>query len=398
MKKTLKASLAVLLAAILCLLCFAGCASRGKTMMQLKEDGVSVKLSVNLFQLFLSRMKGALASSYGYGSSALSEDFWDTMMRSEDGTYLTYNDYYTAQILDNAKTYLAALYEFEKRDLKLPDETIEEIDEELKRLMEEDAGGSKAQFNSLLKEYGVNYQILRDAYILEAKIEYLKTEICGANGTQIDPGLVESYYQQNYRRFKQVFLYTYDYVYQTDKDENFVLDENGEKVPVIDEDGSALIDTLPTEELEKVRSEAQQIAAKVVEGDYVGFDALVEQYSLDAGMEKYPGGYYLTATTDYDSPEVVEKLFELEEGEWATVTSEYGIHIIMRYENEEAAYNDSENSDFFISTTTGNYVFMNDLIDRVMADYLAQFKELIVVDEAVLAEADMKSVGANFYY
>ena len=95
---------------------------------------------------------------------------------------------------------------------------------------------------------------------------------------------------------------------------------------------------------------------------------------------------------------MVEKLFELAVGQSAMVKSDYGIHIIMRYELEDEGYTLSENEDFFISTTTGGYVFMNDLKNQLLVQYLATFESMIVIDEAILAEADIKRVGANFYY
>jgi len=88
----------------------------------------------------------------------------------------------------------------------------------------------------------------------------------------------------------------------------------------------------------------------------------------------------------------------MEVGEVAKVSSEYGIHIIMRYENEEGAYSKKENSDFFVSVDTGKYVFIEDMKKSLLSQYLAQFKEKIVVDEALLSTADIKRIGANFYY
>ena len=433
MKNQTKRTLALALSLVMLLFCFAGCSSQGKTLMQLEDHTISI----NMFQLFLSRMKGNLASSYAFGTQALTDSFWDTVM-STDGT--TYNQHYTNQVLESTKTYLAALYAFDQRGLELPDSYIEEIDAELERLIEEDAEGSKSQFNAMLAEYGVNYKILREAYILEAKIAYLNDTMYSTYGSLIADNLVEDYYQQTYARFKQVFLYTYDYVYYTDGDgeaiyytsdgkiaydtsatakmdgETPVLDENGEQVYMNEdgkiaydktngtrkhktaEDGSQLVADLTGSKLQQVIDQKNQIEAKVVEGDFNGFDALVEQYSLDTGMETYPNGYYLTAATDYDSPEVVEALFELEVGETATVQSQYGFHIIMRYEAEAGAYDKEEYSDFFISTTTGTYVFVNDLKNQLLAKYLEPFKEQIVIDQAVLSEADIKRIGANMYY
>lgn len=432
--KLLCRALAVALSLLAVLSCLVGCASTGKTMMEL--DGT--KLSVNVFRLYLSRMKGTLCSSYSFGIEATQDAFWDKIT-SVDGT--TYNDYYTELVLEDAKTYLAALYVFDQKGLKLPKSYEEEVDEKLARLIEEDGEGSKTKLNSILAQYGANYKILKEAYLIEAKISYLNDYMFGSGGSLIAENLIEDYYEQTYARFKQVFLYTYDFVYETDGDgqdiyykedgkisydtsatakvdgngapvrdkngDRIYVDENGKvaydkskgtRKHVLDSDGSQMVEQMSEAELNQTKADAAQIFEKAVKGDYQGFDQLVEKYSEDTGMEKYPGGYYMTATTSYDSPEVVKKLFEMKEGEVAQVSSQYGIHIFMRYELEEQGYKKEENSDFFISTTNGGYVFMSNLKNQLMTDYLKPFKAQILLDETVFAQADMKSVGANYYY
>jgi hypothetical protein len=107
-------------------------------------------------------------------------------------------------LVEEAKTYLAALYLFEKNDLKLPNETLDAIDAELAELMDYRADGSKSQFNALLAEYGVNYKLLREAMIISEKISYLKQYLFGADGSKIAENLVDDYYRENYRRFKVI--------------------------------------------------------------------------------------------------------------------------------------------------------------------------------------------------
>ena len=76
-------------------------------------------MTVNMYMLLLSRMKGKLSSSYAFGSQALKDSFWDIVMDASTGQ--TYDDYYTDMVLENAKTYLAALYLFDDLDLKRED-------------------------------------------------------------------------------------------------------------------------------------------------------------------------------------------------------------------------------------------------------------------------------------
>ena len=52
--KSLLRSAALLLALLLCLSLLGGCSSKGKTLMTLEKDGVSVSLSVNTYELMLS--------------------------------------------------------------------------------------------------------------------------------------------------------------------------------------------------------------------------------------------------------------------------------------------------------------------------------------------------------
>ncbi len=415
---------------------FAGCSSKGKTLMELEGE----KLSVNIFQLYLSRMKGTVSSSYG--SESLQSSFWDTIM---DTSGTTYNDYFKAQVLEEAKLYLAALYAFEQEGLKLPDSTVDAIESEIDELIENDANGSKNEFNSILSKYGVNYKMLKEAKIIEAKISYLNDYLLGTDGSKISPTLIEEYYQNNYARFKQVFIYTYALVYETDENGDEVwydendnkkisydktqkrkTDENGAEIkdkngdfiyvnedgkiaynkvnakrnPILDEDGYQKTRKYTEEELIKASDYAQLILEKCEEDNFTLFDTMVENYSEDSGMTQYPNGYYITADSNYDSKEVVEAVFDMEVGEIRRVNSDYGIHLVMKYENEEGGYADTDNKDFFVDSQTGSYIFMSKLKNYVLAEYIKQkgYMDKIVIDEALLATVDIKSVDPNFYY
>jgi hypothetical protein len=435
MKKVWAKALAILLC-IAALVSVVGCSAKGKPCMEL--DGT--EMTVNMYQLYLSRMKGTLASGYVYGESALKDSFWDTIM-SADGT--TYNKHFSSMVLDNTKNYLAALHAFEELGLKLPKSYLDEIDQKLADFIEVDADGSKNTFNSILAKYGVNYKILREAYIIEAKIAYLNDQLYGADGSKIASTLVEEYYQSTYARFKHVFIYTYELIYETDsdgedvwykmsdekkisydttktpkkdadgkllKDKNgdviYVNDDgkiaydkaNGKRNPLLDENGNQITREYTKDELIKASDRATLILEQAEENNYTLFDKLVESYGEDDGMTDYKNGYFVTRESNYDSPEVIEALFEMKEGEIKRVDSEYGIHLVMKYELTEGGYSDKDNADFFVSSNTGAYVFMSDLKQMLLAEYIKPYLEKIVVDEAALAGIDIKSVGANFYY
>jgi hypothetical protein len=388
-------------------------------------------------------MKGTLCSADYFGTTAKKDSFWDTIVDAYEKT--TYNTLYRDMVLDTAKSYLAAIALFEERGLELPESYVKEIDAELESLVDTVADGSKTTLNTILAEYGANYDVLREAYMVEAKIAYLREDLFGINGSKIAPTLIEEYYKDNYARFKQVFLYTYEYVYETDengdniyykedgkisydtskelmkdKNGNDVTDKNGDRIYVytddkgkqriaydrlkgereilVDDDGNSVTVDLEGDELKLVIEKANGILEKVKANDTIGFDMLVEEYNEEEGSEKFPDGYYVTETTQYASPEVIEELFKLKTGEYKMIKSKYGLHIIMRYELEDAVYTREDYKDLFIANSTGTYIFMNDLISKLLADYVASYKEKITVDETLLDGLDMKSVGVNFNY
>ena len=167
---------------------------------------------------------------------------------------------------------------------------------------------------------------------------------------------------------------------------------------LVDDDGNSVTVDLEGDELKLIIDKANGILEKVKANDTIGFDMLVEEYNEEEGSEKFPDGYYVTETTQYASPEVIEELFKLKTGEYKMIKSKYGLHIIMRYELEDAVYTREDYKDLFIANSTGTYIFMNDLISKLLADYVASYKEKITVDETLLDGLDMKSVGVNFNY
>lgn len=437
--KSVNRIIALLLALVLLTLSLVSCSSKGKALLKLENE----KISVNIFELYLSRMKGTLCSAASFGNSATKDEFWDTWMDIYDKK--TYNTHYTQMVLESAKTYLAALALFDQRGLKLPQSEIDKIDEELKSLLDNEANGSKTAFNAIIGEYGVNYEMLREAYIIEAKIAYLQNDLFGADGSKIGENLIEEYYQENYARFKQIFLYTYEYQYVTDRNgdvmyykENgkisydtsktpklndngeHVVDENGDKVYVyiddegqeriaydtqngksevlVDDDGNAVIKDYNDTEMEVIIAQRDEILAQTKAGDMPGFDVLRAKYNEDEGADEYPDGYYITKDTNYESPEVIEKLFNMDIGEVDWVKSDYGIHIIMRCPLEKGVYATDAYKNLFISNKTGTYIFMDALKAELMTEYLAPYKEKITVDEKLLSTVDIKRAGVNFYY
>ena len=438
MKNILKKTACLALCAVLLVTGLTGCSSLGKPLLEYE----SVALTDATFNLFLSRIKGTVASASNAGAEALTSAYWDATV-SADGK--TRGDAYKAQVLSDAKSYVAALYEFDRLGLKLPNSYIEEIDAQLSELVEYDADGSKTAFNAILAEYGANYDVLRESLLLEAKLSYLNEYLYGSRGEKISDEVIEEYYQSKYFRFKHIFFYTYSLVYREDEDGKeiyFIPDsggsiaydttalkrrdesgavvtdkngdvvyetsdgfiaydrENGERQPVYDENGYIMTRAFTEKELIEVSDHATLLMEKLEgeEKNYTLFDSFVENYSEDEGSVAYDNGFYMTAQSNYDSPEVISALAEMKEGEIRKVYSDYGIHIVMKYELDEGGYADSRNSDFFISTSSGTYTFMPTLMSELLAKRLEPIRANVTVDEKLYESIDIKYIGANFYY
>ena len=114
-------------------------------------------------------------------------------------------------------------------------------------------------------------------------------------------------------------------------------------------------------------------------------------------MEEYKNGYYMTKDSDYDAPEVIDELFDMSVGEVRMVHSEYGIHIVMKYELEDGGYASAENKMFF-RDADGVYLFLETLKNQLLTEKLKPYKDRIEIDDGLIEGIDIKSASANYYY
>ena len=440
MKRFTVKILLLLLICTLCLPLLAGCSGKkGKTLLEIE----GVELSVNTYELLLSRMKGALGQAGVHGTKVNTEDFWAVIVDAENTTY---DQYIRDAILENAKTYVIGVYLFDKvYGLTLPKETVDAIDTELAEFVEYHADGSKTALNEILAEYGVNYDILRQTYIMEAKLDALKLHLYGTDASKIADNVKEEYCQENYVRFKQVFLANYYYVCETDANGDDIYytenslgnkvicydkengttktDKNGEVIKdkdgydvyytedgkiaydkengstafKFDKDGQPVLGNYPKEELVEIKKEANTILDKVPAGEFDAFEIFMEQRGEDEDAQTYENGYYLyhdpANYANYPYLEsIVKKLADMEVGETALVESEFGYHVIMKYPVEKGAYADEDNEDWFEGFEEG-------LTDDMFISLCEEYMDKVTVDEKVLATVpSMVHVGTNFDY
>lgn len=452
MKKTLLRLTLALLSLLLCLSSLAACASKGETLLTLEKDGIKVTLSANEYQLMLTRVKGTL-SQYQYDVNSYT--FWAQQDKYDGTNFQTLDQFYKDSVLNNCRTYLVALYLFEKEGLKLSDASIESVNTLMDELVRTDGDGSKTKLNSVLSVYGVNYDILEGLYLMQEKIKTLQNHLYGENAELLGEVVKDEYLQNNYVHFEQVFLPTYSYVFETDKNGDtiyYMVDgdqilknisyDKGNGVPAEDKNGNPIIDdngdrvyyvkdsngkiaynyvsgkpayklssdgknylteNLKGEALEKVTKEAEQMLSDLKDSTDAEFEAAMKKQNEkndDLAADEYTDGYYLKTTMDFAASgedlkyldKIVEALGDAKDGDVVMVQSGFGYHIIKKYPHSEKAYENEVNESWFSD-------FNANLIEYYFGELCRTYYGDITVDGEVLASVpDMLNIKINYYY
>ncbi len=430
MKKRIKLTALCLCFLLLCPL-FAGCSGSGEVLMTLADKSITV----NQYQLLLSRMKGTLAT---YGYKVNDEGFWRTVITA-DG--MTYDDYFSTAILEEASRYLIAEYLFDRNGLILDEDTEGQIDEMLNKMV--DHAGSKTALNTVLKDYGVNYDMLRRIYIIEAKTALLKEHLYGADCEKIDTAQKEAYLQEHYVAFGQIFLASYYYmtdtdefgdtVYYTDDKHTAIaydqvngetlIDEFGKTVTdifgapvyyneagrvaydtekgvvsyITDQDGDQVAASYDKDTLAALYEEAEQYAAETSKNIDL-FRDYAALYDESEGEGKhnylYSGADYYGAQDESFAylDEIAETLEKLEVGETALVESSFGYHVVCKYELESGIYEEKEQEDVFAD-------FYEGLVNMLFEKECAVYEDVVTLDSDALEEAPtISEVAVNTLY
>lgn len=454
MKKILLRTLALTLACLMLLLCCVSCNKHGKTMMTLKKDGIKVTFSVNLYELMLTRMKGVVYTA-GFshnGLDASSPLFWDYQDTFDGVNLQSIDDYYCDLVLENCRSYLAILYLFEKHVGELSAADQESIDKLMNELVLTDGGGSKTKLNAVLSSYGINYDILRDAYELDFKMAAVKNALYGPNASMVGANLKNAYLEENYVHFRQIFLSTENIVYVTDEfgddvyyypstdaksghiyydvhngeratnaDGTDKLDKNGDVIYYVKgSDGKKIaynttygeremvwngseVKTEPmTEaELEEVAKQKDAFYNELKNSSFAEFEAKELAYLREsdpsAEFDPYDDGIYLQKNLnlagDYAyTTEIARQLSAANVGDVIVVQSPKGWHIIKKYAHTQNAYEKEGNEGYFKD-------FNNKIMEKLLLSECQALYPYIKISDKVLKNAPkMKDVAINGIY
>ena len=386
---------AALTALLLALIQLVSCSSLGTPVMTLGKT----EITGSMIEFWMSRYKAQFEYSYGqslktaYGLSSV-DSIWKVKVKDDSAE--TYDDMFSSYIFDNAKTYLCALYLFDQFGLKLPDSTVKKTDETINEYVTNRADGSKSEFNAILAAYGINMKILRELYLADEKVSYLREYLFGSNGTEpITTQQIEDYYQKNYVRMKQICVF----INQRPK-------QNEDGTYVTDSSGKTQYTTMTADENAAARTKIEEALAKIDGGE--DFEKALSEYDENKADDGYKNGIYMSAESSFGNDEDLQKIYEtlceMKVGEVRELELSNSLHILKKYELDTGAYAKAENSDFFLfNDGTGSYQTLQQYVKTpLFLDYikgkLDEFSADIKIDEEALSQYRISKVKSNYNF
>ena len=353
--------------ALVVVLCALAACSGSSDIMTITDGTITKSIDVNVYTFLLSRMRGTL-SYYDYDIE--SDAFWRTVISNNGATY---DDHFSDTIFDQTKLYLTIEYLFEKEGLTLESAREAKVEATMAGLVEK--AGSKTALNKKLKDFGVNYDMLREIYIIEQKYSQIMEHYYGKDGENIPEFEKNKYFSENYVAFGQIFLPIYD----------VVKDENGK------ESMAFYNDTKKAEILKKAKEYAADCDGNL--------DKFKEYCGLYSSVEDSVEPTYLYVQAEYYSLQdlssayldtIASTLSGMMVGEVKVVASPYGYHVICRYAREDKAYDNEDYKESFSD-------FYAMLADKLFNEKCAKLAKNITVNYDVV-RPKISEVATNKLY
>ncbi|MBE6688915.1 MAG: hypothetical protein E7588_06520 [Ruminococcaceae bacterium] len=255
MKRIISCILALVM--VLSAVLLAGCSSGEKYQPLITYGTRSV--STNMFGYILSQAK--TMALYSLGQTADAPEVWET----DGGKILA--DYITEDAVSTAMSLVYYASAADAAGEKLTEEDVKKTEENLEALMT-GYNVNKSGLNSIMANYGVNYDILKEYYSLQQLAAKGKSYVLGEGGSYpITDRDYLDYYNKNYVTLRHLNLNNINKV-----------GANGKEVLLTDEEKA------------QVEAQAASIEAGLAAGQQLSeFAAL----STDALLEAYPDGLTL---------------------------------------------------------------------------------------------------------
>lgn len=332
-----KRILSLFFAALLILLPFAVSSCGKKKVIAMEYDGVQV--TEEMLAYWFSHYKSVYINNYDEVSDT--DAFWDSVVA--DG--MTAEEYFNEVTLENIKKNIAAAWLFGYMGMKFTGDMKKEIKNGISDTKEYFSSLGD-DFDEVLAEYGLTEDDLYDVYVMDSKISSAYNLLYGSGGAiNISDSDKMIYANENYVHIEHLYINNL-FKYTTVENEIGTFTHDPET-------GEAYTEKLSDTE----KAEKDAAVASVRQGleDGRSFEELWDEYSED---KLYSDGYYLDKDSTFIK-EIVDAAFEMEFGEVRILETDYGFHVIKRYEIEGSPWDDSANDDFFedFDTELADYVF-----------------------------------------
>ncbi|MBO4423303.1 MAG: hypothetical protein J5879_07675 [Clostridia bacterium] len=357
----------------LCVLLCAGLFSCGKKPYAMKLYNVS--FSDKIYVYYMACYKQYWLTMLGKTDSA---EFWEA---ESDGVK---NSDRLREISEDAlKKRLVSNYLFDVYQLKLTSEETKAIDQLVTRISnmmnDASAGTAGVKADDVFGELDISESDLKEILTIDAKTAALQDHFYGEEGiAKITDEQREKYYNENYYRFRLLYLMDGDFV--RDNDGNIVYND----------EGAAKTTEISDERYEEKLALAKDILQKVRAGEDI--EGYIEEYSEELEKDDYKNGHYLCSVNEYGSL-ISASVMKLKINETGLLDTKYGIYVIQRIELDPGAWKDPENEageDF--------YNFEQLVTEKEFDDHLANFYDGIEIDRSVTDKYKMEELPYTFLW
>ncbi|MCK9478843.1 MAG: peptidylprolyl isomerase [Firmicutes bacterium] len=271
------------------------------------------KISKEEFIYFLTSVKNQIESEHvksvknqteGEHGSDLPEDFWETT--EIDGKKII--ETAKEKALEEAVKSKISRKKAIELGLKISSQQRKEINETIGEFV---AKHGSSGVDEYLSQFGLNRALFEKVLEDDYYRQNLSQEVVASVGEE----QAEEFFNNKIVRVKHILILSMD-------------ETTGQP--------------LEAQQLENAKIKADDLLAKAKSGE--NFDSLVEQYSEDPGSKSMPEGYYLGKGFVLGSqggmvPSFETASFELDVDEVSDIVeTDYGFHIIKRYQNDKAIY------------------------------------------------------------
>ena len=324
----------------------------------------------NFYTYWLSRYKAVLM--YTYSDIKDTDEYWD----SDQGNGSA-NDVLTSYADSTIKNYIASLYLFDKFSLDLGSSKLSSVETQLSEILEDGYDGYVSKLNEEAYKFGINYDMLRQIYLAEAKTEVVYSYLTGdVLKNSVTDEMRDKYLDENYAHTTHIFVAT-EYSYNVDKDGNIIYDSNGNYT-------TELTDAQKKDKQSKI---AEIDALEINVENFADYQA---KYNEDPSLKLYKNGYFVSTNNNYDTAYVTTAM-TMKPGEIKKVEGSQGVYYILKQDMPQKAYSDTENKDFFDK-------FDNHILDYLYWQYMDKIYADISVNEQVKKNISIKTVEPCWYF